>query len=228
MAGVADNMRLMNITEKIRMYQADCMEFMRDVPDNYYDLAIVDPPYGIGESGKKNGTRIHLAKPKVYYQKEWDFRPPPQSYFDELFRVSKNQIIWGANHFLPKTASCWVIWDKENGASDFADAEMAWTSFKKAVRLFRFRWNGMLQGDMKNKEIRIHPTQKPVPLYKWLLKNYAKEGDKILDTHGGSGSICIACHDMGFEIDWIEKDPDYYRDATERVKNHTKQLQMFL
>ena len=124
-------------------------------------------------------------------------------------------------------SSCWIVWNKITGNSDFADCELAWTSFKTAVRMFTFQWAGMLQGDMKNKEQRIHPTQKPVSLYKWLLKNYAKEGDKILDTHGGSMSSAIACHDMKFDLDIIELDIDYYNAGKKRFENHIKQLTLF-
>ena len=214
----------------INMMQGDCMELMRSKPDNYYDLAIVDPPYGIGEDGLKNHSRSNKAKSTYYTPKDWDSQSPNLDYFKELTRVSKNKIVWGANHFLskiPYDSSCWIVWDKDNGNNDFADCELAYTSFKSAVRKFKFRWNGMLQEDMRNKEIRIHPTQKPVALYKWLLTNYAKEGDKILDTHGGSGSICIACHDLKYDLDWIELDEEYYQLAKKRYDDHASQLQIF-
>ena len=144
---------------------------------------------------------------------------------------SKNQIMWGANHYIDNlpfmcSSPCWLVWNKLN-SGDFADCELAWTSFKTAVRKFDFRWNGMLQGDMKNKEHRIHPTQKPVALYKWLLSNYAKEGDTILDTHLGSGSIAIACHDLKFDLTGYELDEDYYKAACERLKAHQAQGQLF-
>ena len=209
----------------------DCMEFMKDIPDKFYDLAIVDPPYGIGESGKTNHTRCKKAKAKNYKSFAGDDKYSPNNeYWCQLFRVSKNQIIWGANHFISKIpfdSSCWIVWDKENGDSDFADAELAWTSFNSAVRIFKFRWAGMLQGDMKNKEHRIHPTQKPVKLYEWLLMNYAKEGDKILDTHGGSQSSRIACYNLGFELDIIELDTDYFNAGNKRFEEHKKQLTLF-
>ena len=188
----------------INLHLGDCLEAMKEMPDNTYDLAIVDPPYGIGEDGKSNHSRGLLAKPKKYNAKDWDKEPPSAEYFNELKRVSKNQIIWGANQFIdrvPYGSSCWVVWNKDNGATDFADCELAYSSFKTAVRMFTWRWNGMLQQDMKNKEVRIHPTQKPVRLYEWLLDNYAKEGDKILDTHLGSGSIAVACHNRKFDLD---------------------------
>jgi site-specific DNA-methyltransferase (adenine-specific) len=203
---------------------------MKRYPDNYFDLAIVDPPYGINESGQTNKTRGKLAKSKDYGSKNWDNKSPNIEYFNELIRVSKNQIIWGANHFISKTpydSSCWIVWDKDNGETDFADSELAYTSFKTAVRNYKFKWHGMIQHDMKNKEVRIHPTQKPVKLYEWLLMNYAKEGDKILDTHLGSGSIAIACHNLGFELTACELDTEYYKNALKRLQQHQAQLTMF-
>lgn len=215
----------------INMMQGDCMELMEKTPDNYYELAIVDPPYGIKEDGRNNHTRGKLTTSKDYKSKtKYDTKSPDKSIFDEIIRVSKNQILWGANHYInkiPYSSSCWLIWDKDNGKTDFADCDIAWTSFKTAIRKFKYKWQGMLQENMKNKELLQHPNQKPVALYKWLLKNYAKPGDKILDTHGGSGSICIACHDMGFDLDWIELDADYYKSACERYQNHIKQNELF-
>lgn len=220
------------VTDKINIYNCDNMEFMKTIPDCYYDLAIVDPPYGIGENGDKNHTRSKIAKSKNY--KSFfggDISAPDIEYFKELKRVSKNQIIWGANHFIKSipnpNSSCWIVWDKDNGQNDFADSELAYTSFKSAVRNIKFKWHGMLQGDMKNKEIRIHPTQKPVAIYKWQLDRYAKSGDKILDTHGGSLSIAIACHDYGFELDVCELDKEYYEKGVKRVIDHVGQLKMF-
>jgi site-specific DNA-methyltransferase (adenine-specific) len=199
--------------------------------DNAYDLAIIDCPYGIGESGSTNHTRGKMAKSKNYKSfAGGDVQAPSIDYFNELIRVSKNQIIWGANHFIsriPFDSSCWIVWDKVNGETDFADCELAWTSFKTAVRKFEFRWQGMLQQDMKNKETRIHPTQKPVKLYEWLLTNYAKEGDKILDTHGGSCSIALACHNLKFDLDLWELDEDYHAAGVKRFEQHKKQLQLF-
>jgi len=215
---------------KIDLYNVDCMEYMKTCKDNQFDLAIVDPPYGIGEDGKSNHSRGKLAKSKKYTPKNWDKEPPAKDYFQELKRVSKNQIIWGANHFIENilnaNSSCWIVWDKDN-TGDFADCELAYSSFKTAVRLFKWRWNGMLQQDMKNKEVRIHPTQKPVALYKWLLKNYAKEGDKILDTHLGSGSIAIACDYMGFDLVGCELDKEYYDAACKRLEPYRQQQKMF-
>ena len=208
----------------------DCMEGMARYPDNYFDLAIVDPPYGIGEDGgdKKRGTKS--IKTPIHNKKNWDSEPPKIEYFNQLLRVSKNQIIWGANHFIkniPYNSSCWIVWDKDN-TGDFADAELAYTSFKSAVRIFKFRWNGMLQQNMKDKEQRIHPTQKPVALYKWLLQNYAKQGDKILDTHLGSGSSRIAAYEMGFDFTAFELDKEYFEAQEKRYNNHISQLKLNL
>ncbi len=207
------------------------MKYMKGLEDNAFDLAIVDPPYGIGENGSTNKSRGKLAVAKDYKAfAGGDIEPPNLDYFQELQRVSTNQIIWGANHFcgiFGGSSSCWVVWDKLTGASDFADCELAYTSFRTAVRKFVFQWSGMLQGDMKNKEHRIHPTQKPVKLYEWLLANYAKEGDKILDTHLGSGSSAIAAHYGGFDFVGCELDEDYYNAAQERFARETAQVALF-
>ena len=211
------------------VYNTDCEKYMAGIPDKFFDLAIVDPEYGIGEDGRNNHTRGKLAKSKDYRNNaRYDDRPPDKSYFNELFRISKNQIIWGANHFgLMPASSCWIVWDKDNDDNDFADCELAFTSFTSAVRRFKWRWNGMLQEDMKNKEIRLHPNQKPIALYKWLLKNYAKPGDKIFDSHMGSQSSRIAAWDMGFDYYGCELDPDYFRDGCKRFENFKAQLKIF-
>jgi site-specific DNA-methyltransferase (adenine-specific) len=218
-------------TDLLDLRLCDNMELMAQYPDKHFELAIVDPPYGIGEDGLKNHSRGKATRPKLYKPKQWDRELSTKEYFIELQRVSKNQIIWGSNHFIQNipnaNSSCWIVWDKLNGENDFADCELALTSFKTAARKFDFRWAGMLQGDMKNKENRIHPTQKPVALYKWLLHNYAKEGHKILDTHLGSMSIAIACHDYGFHLTGCELDPDYFADGVKRVNSHIKQLSLF-
>jgi len=207
------------------------MQLMARYPDNHFELAIVDPPYGIGESSNDNQSRSKLGKSKNYGNKKWDDNAPNIEYFNELKRVSKNQIIFGANHFIeniPKAnSSCWIVWDKVNGENDFADCELAYCSFKTAVRKISLRWHGMLQHDMKKKEIRIHPTQKPVKLYEWLLHHYATEGDKILDTHWGSGSIALACHNLKFDLTACELDKEYYDAAMNRLKKHQQQLTMF-
>jgi len=214
----------------IRLFNEDCMAGMASMPDKAYQLAIVDPPYGIGEDGSKNHTRGHLCEAKRYSRKGWDNEAPPAEYFEELQRVSRNQIIFGANHFIdrvPMPSPCWIVWDKMNYGNDFADCELALTSFKTAVRKFTFQWNGMLQGDMKNKERRIHPTQKPVRLYEWLLKNYAHEGDHILDTHLGSGSSAIAADIMGYDFTGYEIDAEYFQAAKARLERHQAQGKLF-
>lgn len=213
----------------ITLYNDDCMEVMKTFKDKQFDLAIVDPPYGIGMDKTHFKTKSSNSKPTDYNAKDWDSAIPNKEYFAELMRVSKNQIIWGGNYFVENltNSSCWVVWDKDNGDSIHADCELAWTSFKTGVRKIKWLWHGMRQQNMKNKEKRIHPTQKPVQLYKWLLQNYAKEGDTILDTHFGSLSIGIACHDMKFDLTAIELDKDYYEQAKQRLINHQRQLTLF-
>ena len=217
----------------INLYNQDCLPAMKEMPDKAYELAIVDPPYGVnigqvvgggkpfGSSGENRRGKV--IQPKIYRGFD-DSRIPDAEYFMELKRVTVHQIIFGGNYFIEhlENAPCFIVWDKDN-SGNFADCELAWTSFKTATRIFRFRWNGMLQQDMKNKEVRIHPTQKPVRLYEWLLQNYAKPGDRILDTHGGSGSICIACDILGFDLDWYEIDADYFQAAKERLERHQRQ-----
>ena len=207
----------MKVTDKITITNEDNMLLMARYPDNYFDLAIVDPPYGIGMDGNANWSG---SKHKV---KDWDNETPSQEYFNELLRVSKNQIIWGANHFIskiPKDSKCWIVWDKKNDGFSFADGEMAWTSFETAVRFFRYH-----RGQQTDE--RIHPTQKPKQLYKWILDKYAKQGDKILDTHLGSGSIAIACHDYKYDLTACELDKEYFDKAMERINNHVAQQKLF-
>ena len=223
----------MGNTKKIgnaTIMNVDCMEYMRTLPDKFFDLAIVDPPYGIGMDRGKIGID-GTAKANNYLKKDWDGFAPTHEYFNELTRVSKNQIIWGANHFadaLPCPKSpCWIVWDKEKVGGLFADSELAWTSFKTVVRNFKYQWHGMLQGDMKNKEARIHPTQKPVKLYEWILTNYANPGQTIFDSHMGSGSSAIACNNLGFEYIGCELDEDYYSAACERIEHHASQERLF-
>tara|TARA_R100000234_G_C4936822_1_gene151067 strand:+ start:60 stop:725 length:666 start_codon:yes stop_codon:yes gene_type:complete len=220
----------MELETNIKLLLGDCMDIMPEYPTDYFDLAIVDPPYGIGEDGKSNHSRGVLAETTKFTHKSWDTNSPDTSYFNELLRVSKNQIIFGANHFIskiPYDSSCWIVWDKDNGNTDFADCELAWTSFKTAVRKHTFMWHGMLQGNMKKKEVRIHPTQKPCHLYSWLLENYATHTDKILDTHLGSGSSAIAAHYFGVnEFLGIEIDQEYFNSAKNRFEKSTRQLQL--
>lgn len=228
-----DNLVTDNLGD-IRLYNGDCMEWMKSVPDKYYELCIIDPPYGIMASKyERGGTQYgkSKAKCKVYGKKDWDINAPSEDYFFHITRISKNQIIFGANYFIskiPYDSSCWIVWDKQNGNNNYADCELAWTSFNTAVRKFTFKWQGMLQGDMKNKQQRIHPTEKPIKLYEWLLTNYAKHGDKIFDSHFGSLFIGIACHNLGFKLDACELDKEYYQSALKRLKKHQAQQSLFV
>jgi len=194
--------------DKFIEYQiGDCLDLMKGMDDNSVDLVLTDPPYGIGESNEKNAGRGGLAQPTDFGHYDWDKERLGKEFFDEMFRVSKNQIIFGGNYYIDYLypTSCFIVWDKMNGHSDFADCELAWTSFKSAVRILRWKWAGMLQGDMKNKEKRVHPTQKPIPLFTWILEKYSKPNDTILDPFLGSGTTLRACqltnrNGIGFEI----------------------------
>ena len=208
----------------ILMINADCMKVMKHIQNNEVELSCVDPPYGnkgFDAMHKTSSDSVKLATRGNY--KPFENSAPDEKYFSELFRVSKNQIIWGGNFFGLKGG--YICWNKHGTC--FGEAELAFCSMQKQVNIFDFEWNGMLQGNMKNKESRIHPTQKPVALYKWLLTRYAKPGDRILDTHGGSGSICIACHDLGYDLTWMELDADYYEAACKRYQNHAAQAFLF-
>jgi len=202
------------------------MELMSRYEDNHFDLAIVDPPYmDVFKTDNWVGTS---AKQKSYKNRQDTLtgKKPNEDYFKELIRVSRNQIIWGGNYFTLPISRGWVFWLKGKQDNYFSDGELAWTSFDRVLKCFDFMWSGMLQGDMKNKEIKIHPTQKPVKLYEWLLMNYAKEDDKILDTHLGSGSIAIACHNLKYDLTACELDKEYYEAAMKRLNNHTAQLRI--
>jgi len=212
----------MNWTDKIKVTNEDNMELMARYPNNYFDLAIVDPPYGIGFDNKIRDKK----------NKSWDNSIPNNEYFKELLRVSKNQIIWGGNYFpilWDNGCKSFIFWDKDPSVESYSDGELAWTSFDVPAKRFYWAWNGLANGIKgRNKvEKTIHPTQKPVELYKWLLDNYAKEGDKILDTHLGSGSIAIACHDYKFDLTACELDKDYYNSAYDRFKKHSAQKTLF-
>jgi len=212
------------------VYLMDCVAGLRHYPDNYFDLAVVDPPYGIGMDSTHFITKSSNTNANNYGKKDWDKESPPIEYFNQLIRVSKNQIIWGANHFIEKinkNSSCWLVWDKNNGDSIHADCELAWTSFKTSVKYIKYTWHGMRQQNMKNKEIRIHPTQKPVALYDWILHNYAKPNDLILDTHLGSGSSRIAAYKGGFNFVGFEIDPEYYEKQEKRFNDFKSQLRLF-
>ena len=205
----------MQLTPKINIYNSDCLDAMKAMPNNAYDLAIVDPPYGININS--SGRLGHYGG----RGKNWDKETPTLEYFNELERISVNRIIWGANYFNMPPTRCFLIWDKQqpHGVS-FASCEYAWTSFDQSAKTFYKRpQNADAQ--------RIHPTQKPVKLYEWLLDNYAKKGDRILDTHLGSGSIAIACHNRGYDLTAYEIDQEYFEATSKRIKNHIAQLTIF-
>jgi site-specific DNA-methyltransferase (adenine-specific) len=198
-----------------QVFNMDCLEGMKQYPDKYFELAIVDPPYGIKMHG---GSRQY----NTYTNKEWDNGIPPKEYFEELRRVSENQIIWGGNYFTEflYPSRCWMIWDKTLHGNTFADGEMAWTSFDKNTRILDLNINA-------NQGKRFHPTQKPVKLYKWVLDNLAKQGDKILDTHLGSGSSRIACYEAGYDFTGYELDKEYFDASEERFQKYISQGNMF-
>jgi len=207
----------------------DCMDLMARYEDNYFDLAIVDPPYGIN-ADKKNSVRKMQSKKsaglsKDYGNQDWDTAVPDDNYFVELKRVSKKQIVWGANFF--NLQGGMLYWHKHVTMPTYSQGELAWLSWLNKIDFVDIAWHGMIQHDMKNKEMRIHPTQKPIKLYEWLLMNYAKENDKILDTHLGSGSIAIACHNLGYELTGCELDKDYYEAAMKRIEQHKQQQRLF-
>lgn len=209
----------------------DCLDVMRQLPDKCIDLVLTDPPYGIG-LGKKtclyDGKKYGSAKTNrtKYETTDWDNKIPAKEIFNEILRVSKNQIIFGGNYFVEYlyNSNCWIVWDKLNGNNDFADCELAWTSFKSAVRKYEFLWNGMLQQNMKNKEKRIHPAQKPVDLFGMILRDYTNENDLILDCFSGSGTTAIACHKLNRRFICIEKDPDYWATSVKRLEDAQRQL----
>jgi len=211
----------------IDLRHQDCMEFLRSQPDKAFDLAIVDPPY-MDHFNTDNWVATSAAQGQYANRQETlTGKMPTAEYFDELRRVSSHQIIWGGNYFSLPISRGWVFWLKNLSDNYFSDGELAWTSFDRVLKCFDFHWSGMLQGDMKNKEVKIHPTQKPVALYRWLLKNYAKPGDKILDTHLGSGSIAIACDMEGFDLVGCELDADYIAGARKRLAGHQSAPRLF-
>ena len=219
-------MKPTDILGNIKLYNADCMEVMRTFKDKQFELAICDPPYGIGVDGQKQSINLNNPKAnrKAHDFKGWDNEIPTAEYFAELERVSKNQIICGANYFvghLHKGTKGWVVWYKGQEGLTMSDAELAYSSFDCATRVVKINRVELL------KDGTVHPTQKPIKLYKWLLQNYAKEGDTILDTHFGSLSIGIACHDMKFDLTAIELDADYYEQAKQRLIYHQRQLTLF-
>jgi site-specific DNA-methyltransferase (adenine-specific) len=224
-----------------QIVHADCLEVLRELPDKSVDLILADPPYGIGEDGSRSKGRIrkdsfnackHLSfEAKQYPKTEWDNAPPSAEFFAEMKRIGKNQIVWGGNYFTAHlTASpCWLVWDKDNGETDFADCELAWTSFRSAVRYFKWRWMGFWQERMSihERETRYHPTQKPVPLFKWCVHNYSKPGDLILDPFAGSGTTALACHALGRRFICIERELEYVNVARNRLLQLQAQGDLF-
>jgi len=212
----------------IDLHNQDCLEAMKQMKDNQFDLAIVDPPYGIGIDKAMNANKGRSGF-KIYRKTNWDSSIPKREYFQQLKRVSKNQIIWGANYMMSKIkedSQGWVIWNKVQRDFTMSDAELAFTSFDKTIRCFDYS-RGSAMGNNNKNGGKIHPTQKPVKLYEWLLDNYAEEGQTILDTHLGSGSIALACHNRGFDLTAFEIDKEYFDAAKKRLKTHQQQLTMF-
>jgi len=214
----------------INLYNTDCMQALREMPDNMYDLAIVDPPYGLNmaKSFSNNGNR-NCKNWGQYEPKEWDSDSPTQEYFDHLFRVSRHQIIWGGNYFMDKIKSSsqgWIVWNKGQREFTLADGELAYTSFDRAVRIFDYS-RGTALAENKTTGGMFHPTKKPVRLYEWILSKYTKQGDTILDTHLGSGSIALACHNMGYSLDAYEIDAGYFASASARLHEHQRQIKLF-
>ena len=239
----------MNLTDKIQVFNMDCMEYMAGLEDNFFDLAICDPEYGLdaGNYSNKpctvrqtNGSVLKVSKP-AYKKSDYDKRPVNPHVLVEIIRVSKKQIIWGGNYF--GLSGGYLVWDKLNGRTDQYDAELAWISWSKEIRTVYYMWSGMFQGrtvsskinkalyqigDKSKNEKRIHPQQKPVKLYEYLLKNYATQGDRIIDTHSGSVSLAIACHNYGYEFVGLELDKEYYESAVKRFKEVTSQTKLFI
>ncbi len=212
----------------IELLNMDCMDYLKKCDDNAFQLAICDPPYGIKrfKKGLREGDR--LSGNQTGSSTAWNNNVPTDVYFNELFRVSKNQIIWGANNFNLPPSEYFIFWDKCQTVDNFADGEQAYVSMglKKPAKLFKYAWGGLSDGILgRNKKIKnINPAQKPIKLYEWLLTNYAKEGDRILDTHGGSMSSAIACHNLNYDMTIIELDDDYFKAGKERLEAHQQQL----
>lgn len=212
----------MRLTDKITVSNEDCMDLLKRLPDKSYEVGILDPPYGIG-AAKTMGLRKKWHGSytnKKHVVKDWDNQTPPKEFWDEVFRVTRNQIVFGANHFELPPSKGIAAWDKQCDGTTFSHFELIWTSFEKPAQIFRYP----IQGESQN---RFHPTQKSVAIYKWLLQTYCKAGDKILDCFLGSGSIALACHDYDFELLGCELDKDYYDAAVKRIRNHVSQTKLF-
>lgn len=213
---------------KYKLHNADCLEIMKKFNDNQIDVIVTDPPYGLGEWVGKKKSRGKLVSGKEWGKQEWDYSIPDPVYFKEMQRISKNQVIFGGNYFahLLPASPCWIVWDKQN-TGNFADFEMAWTSFKTAARFFRYRWNGMLQGNIQNmkfNEKRVHPTQKPLPLMEWIIQKYTKKTDLIFDPFMGSGTTGCACSNLERDFIGVEKEKIFFDIATKRIEDENAQL----
>ena len=219
--------RVLSVRSMFELLRIDCMEYMATQPDNSFDLAIVDPPYfdGPQKPGYYKGTKQRAETGEYAEPQNWDI--PGSTYFDELMRVSKNQIIWGINYFDVAMPGGRIVWIKGSGGSPFSQADIAYHSFYNRIDIFKCLWSGFWKDKITNQEVRIHPTQKPVKLYEWLLGNYAKPGQRILDTHGGSMSIAIAAHYFGCDFVGCEIDKEYFDAAKARVERETRQIAMF-
>jgi len=206
----------------------DCLAGMRDLPDGCVDMILIDPPYGINMAKRGIIGNAGLAQPKNYIKSDWDKAIPSKEYFNEIFRISKNQIIFGGNYFVEylPNSPCWIVWDKDN-SGNYADAELLYTSFKTAVRIYKWRWNGMLQQDMKNKETRYHPTQKPVGLLKKIIQDYTKEGCIICDSFIGSGTTAVAAIETGRQYIGFELSQEYCDIAEKRIAKAMLQRRLF-
>ena len=209
-----------------KLYCCDCLEYLRSLPDNHVDLILTDPPYGVNRQQRGKWGSANLAQMNNYGDYSWDTGKLPEVYFCEMLRVSKNQIIFGGNYYIEflHNSNCWIVWNKVNGENHFADCELAWTSFDTAVRIFTWKWHGMLQQDMKNKEKRVHPAQKPTPLFYMILQKYTSEGDVILDPFIGSGTTAIACEMLNRKWIGVDKSSEYCDIAMERIKEYKQQL----
>ena len=215
---------------KNKILLGDCLDVMRSMPDNSVDLLLTDPPYGIDAAGaggvSQKGSRNSKCARREFERKTWDAARPSREVFSELLRVSKCAVIFGGNYFadLLPASRCWLVWDKVNGTTSFADCELAWANLSDSVRKIEYRWQGMLCENASDKEDRFHPTQKPVGLFQRILEKYAPPGSLIFDPFSGSGTTAIACHNLGLDFICVEKDPDYHAASVERLRKHRQQL----
>lgn len=216
------------IIDDATFWHGDCLDAMKSIPDNSIDTIITDPPFGINEAAGKNKSRGKLAIARDYGNDDWDKERPNKKYFQEIIRISNNQIIFGGNYFADflKPSPCWIVWDKDNGDNDFADCELIYTNFQKAVRKKLYRWSGFMQQPGEKRDLRQHPTQKPVKLIQWIIENYVNQSNVICDPFMGSGTTAIACHRTNRKFIGIEKEKKYFDIAIARYRNEVKQLRI--